>query len=61
MKVGDLVCGNFWAGMGVRRRGPGVICKMHSGDGTTYCWVYFADGEYVQVRQHELDEVINET
>ena len=57
MKIGDLVRGNFWAGMGVRRRGVGVVCKMHSGDGTVYCWVHFTDGEYVQVRRHELDEI----
>ena len=57
MRVGDLVRGNFWAGMGVRRRGVGLVCKMWHGDGTVYCWVHFSDGEYVRVRRHELDEV----
>ena len=57
MKVGDLVRGNFWAGMDVRNRGVGMICKMHAGDGTIYCWIHFPDGEYVQVRRHELDGV----
>ena len=57
MKVGDLVRGNFWAGMGVRHRGVGLVCKTHAGDGTVYCWVHFSDGEYVRIRRHELDEV----
>ena len=60
MKVGNLVRGNFWAGMGVRRRGIGLVCKMFEGDGTTYCWVHFHDGEYVRVRRHELNEVEEE-
>ena len=57
MKVGNLVRGNSWAGLGVRRRGVGVVCKTHAGDGTVYCWVHFSDGEYVRVQRHELDEV----
>ena len=57
MKVGSLVRGNFWAGMGVRKRGIGLVCKTFDGDGTTYCWVHFHDGEYVRIRYHELDEV----
>ena len=57
MKVGDLVQGNFWAGMGVRRRGMGMVCKTTPADGTIYCWIHFPDGEYVQVREFELDLV----